>query len=136
MKFISSLLLGTYLICISLTVMSQSDDFSFRSNYRPAYTNTLSVAQFLELQASSELIVLDVRLAEDFEKDPTLIPGAEYKNPEQLPSWLSQLDKSKEVVVYCVAGRWVSQKVAYLLNEAGVNVKSLEGGVEAWKEKP
>lgn len=79
-------------------------------------------------------MVLDVRLQEDFAKNPNLIPGSTYRNPEDLHNWISQIDKSKEVVVYCVAGKWVSQKVAYLLGEAGIKVRSLEGGFDAWNE--
>jgi rhodanese-related sulfurtransferase len=36
--------------------------------------------------------------------------------------------------VYYVAGKWVSQKGAYLLNERGIEVLSLIGGLNAWKE--
>lgn len=85
-------------------------------------------------QANASPIMLDVRLKEDFAKDPVLIPGAIYKNPEDLPTWLASLDKDKEVIVYCVAGKWVSQKVAYMLNQSGVKVHSLEGGFNAWKQ--
>jgi thiosulfate sulfurtransferase len=78
--------------------------------------------------------VLDVRLEEDFAKNPNLIPGSTYRNPEDLPNWISQIDKSKEVVVYCVAGKWVSQKAAFLLDEAGITVRRLEGGFNAWND--
>ncbi|MFK7862981.1 MAG: thiosulfate sulfurtransferase GlpE [Pseudohongiellaceae bacterium] len=115
--------------------LSQEKAFSFRDDHKPSYTSTLSVDQFLALESTSELILLDVRLAEDFQKDPKLIPGAQYKDPESLPHWINQLDQSKEIVVYCVAGRWVSQKVAFLLSEAGLKVRSLEGGIEAWKKE-
>tara|TARA_R110002073_G_scaffold114724_1_gene252061 strand:+ start:1779 stop:2123 length:345 start_codon:yes stop_codon:yes gene_type:complete len=107
--------------------------YEFKNDYRPKYGNTLTIDKFSELQVNSDVVVLDVRLEEDFKKDPNLIPGAEYKNPELLPQWISELDKTKEVVVYCVAGKWVSQKIAFLLDQNGINVRSLEGGFEAWK---
>jgi len=78
--------------------------------------------------------VLNVRLEEDFAKSPNLIPCSTYRNPEDLPNWISQIDKSKEVVVYCVAGKWVSQKVAFLLDEAGITVRRFEGGFNAWND--
>ncbi|MDB9968193.1 hypothetical protein OAE08_00790 [Gammaproteobacteria bacterium] len=31
-------------------------------------------------------------------------------------------------------GKWVSQKVAYLLDEAGIAIRSLEGGFNAWND--
>lgn len=123
------------LACFLFTTIAvaQVAEFEFRSDFRPSYDNTLSVAQLAELQASKSVVVLDVRLQEDFALNPSLIAGAEYRNPESLPTWISQLDKNKEVVVYCVAGKWVSQKVAHLLSEAGVSVRSLEGGFDAWQ---
>ena len=77
--------------------------------------------------------MLDVRLEEDFAENPNLIPSSTYLNPEDLPNWISQINKSKEVV-YCLAGKWVSQKVAYLLDEAGIAIRSLEGGFNAWND--
>ncbi|MFT5211874.1 MAG: hypothetical protein ACI9CE_003615 [Flavobacterium sp.] len=54
---------------------------------------------------------MDVRLKEDFNKDPNLIPGATYVNPENLPAWSKTIAKESEVLVYSVAGKWVSQKL-------------------------
>ncbi len=131
----NKILIGICIFALSNYSLSQVETFEFRDEFRPKYENTLSVEQLADLQKEENIIVLDVRLAEDFALNPTLIAGAEYKNPEILPSWLNQLDRSKEVVVYCVAGRWVSQKVAHLLNEAGFKVSSLEGGLEAWSKQ-
>jgi rhodanese-related sulfurtransferase len=132
---LNKILLGIFIFAQSISTYGQVEIFEFRNDFRPGYDNTLSIEQLADLQKEGNIIVLDVRLEEDFALDPTLISGAEYKNPEILPTWINQIDKSKEVVVYCVAGRWVSQKVAHLLDEAGINVRSLEGGLEAWKEK-
>lgn len=112
--------------------IAEEVDFQFRSDDRPAFNRSISVAELKQLRDSEELVVLDVRLAEDFAESPALIPGSTYQNPESLPDWVGQLDKSKQVVVYCVAGKWVSQKVAFLLDESGIKVRSLEGGLQAW----
>ncbi len=124
-----ALLLGT----MASQVRAQSTEFVFRNDFRPAFEKTITAAELNAIAGNTDTVIIDVRLEEDFAKDPALITGARRLNPEALPNWLTTIDKNKDVVVYCVAGRWVSQKVAYLLDESGVRVRSLEGGIEAWK---
>jgi len=113
---------------------SQDYPFVFRNSDRPTFEEHITVTQLSKKLDESSLILLDVRLKEDFDKDPTLIPGATYVDPEYLPEWSALLSADSEVVVYCVAGKWVSQKVAFLLSEQGINVSSLSGGIQAWKQ--
>ena len=122
------------LLTLSSVAFSQEDSFEFHNDNRPSHDKFISLHQLTEKLSNDSIILLDVRLKEDFEKDPIMLPGATYLDPENLPNWSSTLTKNSEVVVYCVAGKWVSQKVAFLLNERGINVSSLEGGIEAWKK--
>ena len=126
MKCVSGLLL----VCWMGPLWAETD--RFRNDYRPEYTDTIAVSELMSLQNQSDFVLLDVRLKEDFDQNPVLISGAQYRNPELVGQWLSTIDGDQEVVVYCVAGKWVSQKIAYLLHEAGVSVRSLEGGLNAW----
>lgn len=126
MKCVSGLLL----VCWMGPLWAEAD--RFRNDYRPEYTDTIAVSELMSLQNQSDFVLLDVRLKEDFDQNPVLISGAQYRNPELVGQWLSTIDGDQEVVVYCVAGKWVSQKIAYLLHEAGVSVRSLEGGLNAW----
>ena len=48
-----------------------------------------------------------------------------------MDAWLIGVPRTRPVVVYCVAGRWVSQKAATLLEREGLDVYSLEGGLQA-----
>ena len=78
--------------------------------------------------------VLDVRLIEDFESDPVLVSDAMYQTPDDIQQWTAQMSPSDgPVVVYCVAGKWVSQKAANYLQDQGFEVYSLEGGIQGWK---
>jgi rhodanese-related sulfurtransferase len=43
------------------------------------------------------------------------------------------LPKDGVVVVYCVHGKWVSQKAANYLQDQGFEVYALDGGIEHWK---
>lgn len=110
-------------------------DYAFRSEDRPAYANTITLKELQTLQEEKPIVLLDVRLIEDYESDPVLIPGATYRNPEDIADWSSELPEDARVVVYCVRGKWVSQKAATFLNQKGLDVQSLQGGIEAWKAK-
>jgi rhodanese-related sulfurtransferase len=76
-----------------------------------------------------------VRLPEDYAEDRVVIPGALYRNPEDIASWSGELRADAEIVVCCVTGKWVSQKAAHYLLDKGMHIESLEGGIEAGKQK-
>jgi rhodanese-related sulfurtransferase len=76
--------------------------------------------------------VLDVRRSSDRQSDPSGIPGAEWKDPEKVAEWGKDLGSGK-VVVYCMRGGSVSRAVQEKLREKNVNVRFVEGGLEAWK---
>ena len=61
-----------------------------------------------------------------------MIPGAIRRDPEAIADWVSSLPKDRPVVVYCVKGKWVSQKAATYLSKHGFDVRSLDGGIDAW----
>lgn len=111
---------------------NQGEDYVFRNDDRPSYSNTISV-DALAAYDTSEVTIIDVRLTEDFAESPELITGATHRDPEHISEWASTIPKDKPVVVYCVKGKWVSQKAATYLDEYGYNVYSLEGGINAWK---
>ena len=78
-------------------------------------------------------VILDVRVDEDFDDDPRLIPGA-YRQP-----FLSVTDRAEtlrdcSVIVYCQKGLKISQGAAALLRNCGVHAEVLEGGQFAWRE--
>jgi len=76
--------------------------------------------------------VLDVRRQSDRESDPSMIPAAEWKAPEKVGEWGKELG-SGEVVIYCARGGSVSRSVQEKLREKIIDVKFIEGGLEAWK---
>ncbi len=108
--------------------------YNFRDQNRPAYQNTISVDQLSAMRSDPNLTLLDVRLFEDYEANPTLIPGARYMDPENIQTWSSAVPEGSKVVVYCVKGKWVSQKAANYLTDKGIETYSLEGGIEAWQQ--
>ena len=79
------------------------------------------------------IAILDVRRRVAFEAEPGLIPGAVWRNPEEVAIWADALNRNQPVVVYCVHGHEVSQGVADHLRAHGFAAARLEGGIEAWK---
>ena len=93
----------------------------------------LSPSELKKLLDSKSGILLDVRRKADYEAAPDLIPGAAWRDPEQVESWSRELPKDRPVVVYCVKGGSVSQSITATLTGQQVNARFVEGGLNAWK---
>lgn len=124
-------ILFTIALGLMISCSAQNDSYVFRNDIRPEYSKTVSVAELKDLGISN-FNLIDVRLVEDFAKNPNLIDGATHLSPDIISEWAKSIPKDKPVVVYCVKGKWVSQKAATYLNDQGYDVYSLEGGINAW----
>ena len=126
----------SFLLAIAVGVLAGgcATPYEFRNDDRPSYDQTVTAEELVELR-NAGATVLDVRLSEDFAADPQLIPDAMYRDPEQIENWAANMSPTNDpVIVYCVRGKWVSQKAANYLSDKGFNVLSLEGGIEGWKD--
>lgn len=86
-----------------------------------------------KLDSNQDILVLDVRELTEYQicnlPKSTLIPIGE------LPFKLTQLDKNKEIVVYCKLGIRTSRAI-HLLRDSGFNkAKGLIGGINLWAQK-
>jgi len=78
-------------------------------------------------------VLVDLRIDEDFDDDPRLIPGA-FRHPfTDLDALLPRLADNL-VVVYCQKGRKISQGAAAMLRSEGLRVETLAGGQFAWRD--
>lgn len=75
--------------------------------------------------------VIDVRRKEDYQNDPSMIPGAEWKDPEKVAEWANELS-GQTAVIYCVRGGSVSRSTLEKLHEQNIDARYIEGGIEAW----
>lgn len=82
---------------------------------------------------AEQATVLDVRRRADLDVSNEAIPGASWKDPEQIDQWIGVLPKNNDVVIYCVRGGGVSNSVVDRLHAAGVNARFIEGGIEGYK---
>ncbi|ODU05574.1 MAG: sulfurtransferase [Thiobacillus sp. SCN 63-1177] len=78
-------------------------------------------------------LILDVRRAADREAAPAHLPGAQWKNPEQLAEWADGLPQDQDIVLYCARGGSVSNSVVDALQGRGLKARFIEGGIEGWK---
>jgi rhodanese-related sulfurtransferase len=78
-------------------------------------------------------LILDVRRAADRAAAPEHLPGAQWKNPEQLADWADSLPKEQDIVIYCARGGSVSNSVVDVLQAKGLKARFIEGGIEGWK---
>ncbi len=83
-------------------------------------------------EALAAAVLLDVRRAGVFAAADTLLPGASWRDPADVATWMHELPKDREIVVYCVYGHEVGQGTALRLRAEGFNARFLEGGIDAW----
>jgi thiosulfate sulfurtransferase len=96
--------------------------------------DTVSPAELKKLlDKKADIKVLDVRRRDARVEVEHPIPGAEWRDPEQIAEWCKDLGSQGDVVVFCVHGHQVSQNARDLLREQGLNAKILDGGIEAWQ---
>lgn len=91
-------------------------------------SRTLVVA----MQSAALPQIVDVRRQPTFDASERMITNAVWRNPESIADWITALDTSQSVIVYCVHGHEVSQSCAERLEKAGFRASYLEGGFAQW----
>lgn len=77
--------------------------------------------------------IVDVRIDEDYALDPRLIPGARRHSHQETAQWMDGYT-GRKVIVICHRGKKLSQGVAALLRNEGIEAESLALGFEGWSE--
>jgi rhodanese-related sulfurtransferase len=79
-------------------------------------------------------IIVDVRIDEDFDEDPRLIPTA-FRHPyREIASLVPEL-RGSHVVVTCQKGKKLSEGAAAVLRHHGLSAEFLVGGSVAWRDQ-
>jgi len=96
---------------------------------RPA----VSPAAVAEITARDDApLLLDVRSPEEFAKGH--LPGAVLIPHDQLADRLDEIDRDRWVLVYCRSGARAS-KAQDILEEAGIEVRQIQGSWLRWQEE-
>jgi rhodanese-related sulfurtransferase len=97
--------------------------------------NAISISQLYRLVGTRDCpVVVDVRIPEDFDDDPRIIPGAIKRDFDNIDA-LAEEFPTQSLVIYCQKGLKISQGTAALLRQAGVTAMFLEGGQFAWRDE-
>ena len=95
----------------------------------------ITVSQLSRLIGTADApVIIDVRIDEDFDNDPQILPTATRCPHTKIASLASQL-KDKKVIVYCQKGKKISQGSIAILRSLGINAESLEGGHFGWRDE-
>lgn len=100
-------------------------------NILTGLVNFISAAEFDSIIDHNDMTVLDIR--EDIEYTVYHIPNAYHIPLGQLRSRISELDKSKDIVVYCAVGVRSYNAARILMQNGFKNVKVLEGGTSFYR---
>lgn len=96
--------------------------------------NEISVQKLAKLIGTPECpIIVDVRIDEDFNADPELIPTA-FRHPHDEIVSIVERVRNRNVIIYCQKGLKLSQGAAAILRNMDINVETLEGGQFAWRD--
>lgn len=96
--------------------------------------NAISISQLYHFLGTPECpVIVDARIAKDFDDDPRIIPGAIKRDFDKIKMLIENFS-NQILVIYCQKGLKISQGTAALLRQAGVEAKFLEGGQFAWRD--
>lgn len=98
----------------------------------PEITPTELAAALTRMGQGDSLVVVDVR--EPVEQQISVLQGAQNIPLGELPMRLGEIDREKEVVLYCRSGVRSAQAAELLLKNGFERVKNLRGGINAWAQ--
>lgn len=94
---------------------------------------TVSVEELADLVEAGKVLLVDVRTPGEF--DETRMPGAlnapvETFDPAAIPQ-----EAERETILYCRSGRRSGIAAEKLTEQWGTQVRHLDGGILAWRDK-
>lgn len=113
-----------------LSAKSPANMAGFIAENESKNLSDLVFVEDLKNRDKENTILLDLR--EDIEVENGMIEGAIHIPLNSLRDRLNELDKGKEIWVYCAVGvrGWIGERI---LKNSGFNVKNLSGGYKAFK---
>ena len=85
------------------------------------------------LKNPGSTVLLDLRRKADFDADSLMVPGARWLNPDDIGEWGASLPKDRDIILYCVHGKAVSNMAVDHLRGKGYRARFIEGGIDGWK---
>jgi adenylyltransferase/sulfurtransferase len=85
------------------------------------------------MESGQPFMLLDVR--EPFEFEMARIEGAKLIPLGDLPQRLGELDRAKEIFVFCHSGMRSDRAADFLRGAGFPRVSSVAGGIDAWSQE-
>ena len=96
--------------------------------------NEISVQKLSKLIGTPDCpVIIDVRIDDDFDDDPQLVPTA-FRHPFHDIASVGDRLCNRSVIIYCQKGLKISQGAAALLRNMKIDAQVLEGGQFAWRD--
>ena len=96
--------------------------------------NEISVQKLSKLIGTPDCpVIIDVRIDDDFDDDPQLVPTA-FRHPFHDIASIGNMLCNRSVVIYCQKGLKISQGAAAILRNMKIDSQVLEGGQFAWRD--
>ena len=106
------------------------DDATFRMEQKGKYVNA---AAFNKLTADAETVIIDMRNHYEYEvghfENAIEIPSDTFREQLPMAAEMMQVDKEKNIIMYCTGGIRCEKASAYMLHKGFKNVFHLEGGI-------
>ena len=95
----------------------------------------ISPAELNKMKGEPDVVLVDVREPGELKGEIGAIEGVVNIPVGQIESRLSELDKNKRIVTICRSGRRSAKAADILLKNGFTKVYSLEGGMQAYRNK-
>ena len=106
------------------------DDATFSMEQKGKYVNA---AAFNKLTADAETVIIDMRNHYEYEvghfENAIEIPSDTFREQLPMAAEMMQVDKEKNIIMYCTGGIRCEKASAYMLHKGFKNVFHLEGGI-------
>lgn len=106
------------------------DDATFSMEQKGKYVNA---AAFNKLAADAETVIIDMRNHYEYEvghfENAIEIPSDTFREQLPMAAEMMQVDKEKNIIMYCTGGIRCEKASAYMLHKGFKNVFHLEGGI-------
>ena len=85
------------------------------------------------VDAGKRVQIIDTRPRFYVSRTQDIMDGAQWRDPERVQQWASELSKTDPVVTFCAYGFHVGCQTATALRDAGFDATYMKGGHSAWK---
>jgi molybdopterin/thiamine biosynthesis adenylyltransferase/rhodanese-related sulfurtransferase len=117
----------------TVTKLIDYEEFCGTKKVKPVEFDVTPAALKASIDMGERPLLLDVR--EPYEYQICHLEGTKLIPLGQLQARMNELDKDKEMVVYCHTGIRSTQAVAFLRQAGFSNARNLQGGIDAWSRQ-